>query len=258
MSAFNKVVDICSIAKQVNKEFGFDVIYAAITGSCAMGVNNVTSDIDLFMLVDNKCNENMFTDGKLKVIRSIEGNSIEIIIFPVWYFLAKKDDDYYVWDFISRFLNASEIWISDINKNEIIEKIYLNYKVTDVVDAYLVRAEGNYNKFISVADKIPARKYLYTLNHIFSVRMLLENRKKPSIKFYEMAELLVNDKRILPEIKNIYKINKDSTENKETCLCQCSEELNRYIVAELKWIKEIRTGLSETKTVYDILCNEHN
>lgn len=240
------------------------VLFGAIGGSYALGLQNNSSDIDVFVMLDN-----VNFSGFRKEHFEIEENGIKIDCTGVNYRQALVDINRYVLlpkeyptklhysekeiqenvgkrdyerpDFVRSLLYR--IGLSDeILMKERMQREYENYgklmKIIDIIDYHFSCLLGNYMECIFEKNNVNIRKYLYCVHQILTCRWLMNYKDRPSMDFERLLKRSLIDEEVKNVVDQIYVINKMTMGKKEKVEIEKENILNQFIYAQINVIQE--------------------
>lgn len=259
---------------EAEKQIGCKIVFGAVGGSYSLGLQNRSSDIDFYLIVDNDKlfgvlhqKMNIVVQGEEKTIDmmcvSYQEILREIEIYkniPKQYptvmhrteeekrkHISKGDTERpdFIRSVLFRVLLSDEI----INR-EWTENRYREFKdglrIVDIIDYQYTRIYGNYNEKIRNMDLVPIRKYLYVIHQICTCRCLMYCTQKPPMNFIEIVNRAVSDILLKDKIFSLYEKNRNSVRDKSIELADKDEAINHFI---LQSVEKIRIYLE--KSVHD-------
>ncbi len=263
---------------RIEKEIEYKILFGAVGGSYSLGLQNSSSDIDLYLILDSDEIWNVFEKkigiyihGKHRAIDCICVSYQEMIReikkyinkpkqYPTVLFRneeEKKDNigkkDIERLDFKRSIL--FRILLSDKIINKGVAQIKFRefkdgMKIADIIDYHYTRIYGNYHEKIINNDFIPVRKYLYTVHEICTCMYLMYNKGKPPMNMIALIDSVLSDVLLKDRIYKLYEKNRDTLKNKREELTKKDEFLNQFI---LKSMEEIEICLRGRKYLLEFL-----
>jgi len=256
---FNQILDLLI---DMESESSKKILVAGMGGSYSLGLQNITSDLDLFVVFqgDDLSYAHTITkeisDEKRKI--DLMCLPISLIIenaelwikenrrYPTVYYKTshkrneerlKKDIERedFARAFLFRTLLSGRIWYMQNfmayrqDDNTVDHAI----RIIDICDYLFTRAYGNYNEFIVDKEFVPLRKYLYTMHEICSIKWLLKYETKPEPDFYKLIGLQSLDSEITEVFKQWYFMNRDCKIQKNKAIVSGNLLINKFFYREL-------------------------
>lgn len=162
--------------------------------------------------------------------------------------------DYGEWVLQLLILNDT-IWLADQYSLSRLNSIYEAFKTIDILDAFFVRAYGNYHHFMEGNQKVLVRKYLYTLYQLGAIRWIIEKRVKPPMNFERLLEGMGLEEELFTHIMKMKKSNHDSTIYKGHYLERADELINQYIKETLEYAEIVIREYDRNETFIKIVRN---
>lgn len=249
--------------KELNKK-QMKAVIIAWGGSYSLGLQNRTSDIDLYAVIQNDKMEEVpayysFYDCDVQqqvdvmcvsmdaVLQEIENYNKTTHLYPTYIFREKKlgtsqMKDMQREDFkrgmIFRTILTDYVWTKDeIGKYFSVFQGILKRQV--LLDFYFTRAIGNYVNFIADKEQIAVRKYLYTLHEIWYCQWIISKDTIPPINFMKLKNSVLNDiDNLKGKIQELLNRNHDTSLTKDMLFVNSDQEINKYIKEKLTWIEK--------------------
>lgn len=137
------------------------------------------------------------------------------------------------------FLLSDSIWLPKDFDDRQLNDLYKQRKTIDIMDAFFLRAYGNYCKFLKDRKEVLVRKYLYTIHHLETIIWIAENRTKPPFLFQKLVELADLDQSVKERIRHYYDLNSRSDVYKTRYKEKSSARIDSYIAERLDYAKEL-------------------
>lgn len=166
----------------------------------------------------------------------------------------KHKDDILFFTFCHEILRADVLYFKDDSVKEDFPQLCANIKTIDFLDSYYVRSYGNWCKFIVGNEKVLCRKYLYTIEHLFTIWWILYNRSKPPKYFPELCESLPIDGALKEHINKVILLNSSANVDKVNYKIESDEVLNENIKVLLEKFEPEIFKYDKNET-FDVILN---
>lgn len=254
------------------------ILFGAICGSYSLGLQNSSSDIDYYIVVD----EVDYTEVRLLPEDLVIGNKmvhVEFICIP--YNEILKDISQYIKcnrryptalyrsieetekNLLSNTLEKPDfkrgalfrILLSDVmfNKPVAYQKLQEfsdGIRVIDIIDYQYTRLRGNYMEKVEGKEKVPLRKYLYMIHQVCTCIKLMQSNKKPIKDFFKLIDDTIRDDVLKNLIQSYYDSNKFASNDKRKEMVDNNEMLNLFLKENMD---NIETYLRENQKSEEVL-----
>lgn len=250
--------------EKIEETLGYQVMFGAVGGSYSLGLQNSSSDIDCYFIL-NTDNSLGFVKKKIdcliqckraavdamcvsygELLREIEEFGKVPRRYPTILYrteeseenVGKKDIERsdFKRSMLFRVLLSDQIIHAAVAKQKS-EELADGIRIRDIIDYQFTRAYGNYREAICQKQFIPVRKYLYTVHEICTSKALMNSHQKPAMDFMHLIDGTVFSKVVSEKIADIYGKNKYASEDKGKVLVPQCVELNQFIVDSIDEIR---------------------
>lgn len=258
--------------KELECEIHREVLFGALGGSYSVGLENLTSDIDFYLICSGEYDDKVLCLSKEFEYngqeRKIDFMCVGIETAYKQNILYKKNGNYpscfyrnlhqdkiaqlpdiqrpdFPKDVLFRTLMSDNIW-KNSSVGYDLGAINRYICVMDVLDYNYIRAYGNYVNYIENKDVVMLRKYLYALHEIFTCLWVVRYAEKPPMDFINLLKGFC-DLKIKNKVKQMYNLNKNADKSKRHCLVAADIEINQYIWEGLTIVKR---RIEEDKDIF--------
>lgn len=267
----------CEIMKrlhEIERDFESEVLFGAVGGSISLGLNNQSSDIDIYLVFGQTEHKAMrpvsigMCEGNHRVKKAdfmaLDANKLkeEIerynqtkILYPTKLHRTGEDNEFQKKDIEREDFGRSvlcRIFLADevVNReklNEFVGKIQGGLQTVLLIDNQFTRLYGNVAEKIRDKESVPIRKYLYSLWSVWVCLLLMRGVPKPYSNFaYLQKQVAEFDDDFLGKFEhanreNIYEIlkrNEAAAEDKAIAMMPSQDWLNEYLEKCVSKIQE--------------------
>lgn len=262
----NVMNSIMCVKNEIEQEIGGDILFGAIVGSHSLGLQNSSSDIDVYFIVNELKDSNKY---RLKKYIEVDGEQKQIDIICVKYKeLLNEINDYIIMEkkyptVLYRSQKEDEenrvktddqrtdfkrsifyrIILSDFIINKEVLQVKLaelesGMQILDIIDYHYIRMYKNYKEVIEDKELVPIRKYLYVLHQISTCRYLINMLSKPTINFRKLVMDGIDNDILRDKIEDMYQKNRKEKKGKKDVYVAKDILINEYIRVNLEEIRE--------------------
>lgn len=255
---------IAAAIGEIEKQIGYKIICGAAGGSYSLGLQNASSDVDCYMIIDCEessdvihVNKEMDILGKTiavdfmcvayqDIIQEIKIYLEKDKKYPTVFFRTEQEEkanagkkDVCRPDFkrsvLFRVLLSDEVLrLEEFKKNH--EDFKEGIRIVDIIDYQFTRIYGNYMGNVKDKGFVPVRKYLYILHEICTCECLMRSPCKPPMHLLDLADCATLDTVLKSKLVNLYLQNRKAVKEKEAVLTCKDMELNEFIREKLSEI----------------------
>lgn len=256
--------------KELEKKYDIIILMGCFTGSCTMNFHNSSSNFTFTFIFDSNqhniekfdLNEILEINGKYdlrvtlygrkkcNILQGIEIQKQTDIKYPVYRTRNKAEIEnrtsppQYRKDFwffvLLKMVTTDNLWIKNSSDaHKLFDTLRNELYIIDILDFYFTRAQGNYDTYLTKEQKIPLRKYLYTLHEVMYMNWIIEKKVVPPMDFYELSRQTIKKDAVELEMSHLYKMNKESSMVKKKLFVSRNDILNNYIKENLLYIESI-------------------
>lgn len=267
---------IKSALNNFQKEQHLEILIAALGGSCSIGTDNTTSDLDIYVIYRHLGNKifprkmycqttnmdeiHIVSCSEQEIICEIEAYGAETHVYPSYLHRTKEEMQKqqtltmyerrdYPRTLVFYTLMADVVWTFDMSEEECYRQFRQGLAVSDVLDFYYTKAYGNYEHFIENQVSVLARKYITTIQEILYCRWICEKKTIPPMDVRDLLDTYMNTipDELKSVIQNIYDTNRSTAEEKTKKEIASSKAMNQYIY---EWLQLIKKEFSSLEHIY--------
>lgn len=164
-----------------------------------------------------------------------------------------RQRDEYPFVMFHLLLLGNSMWVSDVCMKRNLTELWGLERTIDALDTFFVRAYGNYVYYMKDQERVPLRKYLYTLSQIWAIEWLLDRGTKPPMMFVELMAGMEIEESIRRSTSELIALNREETLHKTKAYTDSRPELNGYIAAMLDRQKERIALYPREETLADVI-----
>ena len=251
---------------EIEKIIGHKIVFGAIGGSYSLGLQNGSSDIDCYLIVEG--GSSLGVEQK-SVTLSVRGKRAPIDFMCVSYNTVLNEIEEYnkiPKNYPTVFYRTDKAREENIKrkdvarpdfKRSILFRILLGdhiihitsakeksneyasgILIRDIIDYQFTRIYGNYKEVIYQKQFVPVRKYLYVIHEICTCESLMNSPQKPPMDFLRLIEGTIFDESLKYKAISLYKKNRQSTRAKAYETTAQDTEINRFIADEIDKVSD--------------------
>lgn len=250
--------------REIEEQCGGKILFGAVGGSYSLGLQNRTSDVDVYLMLENldfqgvktvhhtfRVNESAVSGDFLcidyhQALEELRNYLFKEKKYPTKFYytdeekknyLEKKDmerPDFMRGMFYRIFL-ADEL-IGQKEAKKFLAEYGRKLKVKDIVDYQFSRVYGNYKEKIEGKRRVEIRKYLYCIHEVLTCKSLMESAKKPPMLFMDLLEKSKLDVGLNKILLDLYEWNLRAEVGKEHLCVTADDDLNRFICEQISEI----------------------
>lgn len=260
------------------KEYDVKIIIASLGGSLSIGTSNMLSDLDIYVIYDDKNKTlpckikfqseysnielHIISCGKNRILDSLNlfDTKYEKRKYPTYLYRTKSEIEMnhkltmyeredYPRTLIFYTLVGNEIWFFDESLEDVYKLFKKGLRVIDALDFYYTKTIGNYEHFIKGKNQISARKYITVIQEILYCRYMLEKKTVPPMDLKKLLNIYRHEfsKEELKDFDRAYCMNQDSKKSKEQNLLEIPDSL---IIYTKKWLGILRDKFRDVDGYY--------
>ena len=270
-----------------NKGWLYEPILGYLGGSAAYGFCSGGSDLDWFLL----CKNEMEFGSKLLKKDSTAHSDLMLVgynqilsiihkldigrgqrLYPTVFYRSPEEDAFYksanpyrgkdpscfhkddvkFFD-LCIFLRAEMLWVNEKYKWFDLFALYAQIRTIDFLDAHFVRAYGNFQNFIQGQSQVAPRKYLYTIQHLLTMKWILEKGTKPPLNYLNFKRNMTFEALLKEHMDCLMNRNASAIVEKEKDRMNADVWLNHYIEEQLEILQPKLEQYDKDETYGDIM-----
>lgn len=270
---------IVNSTSTIEDVLGHTILFGAVGGSYSMRLQNSSSDIDCYLVIDGNPSSGVI---QKQIMLSIQREQVPVDfmcvsyraildeieayikrpkLYPTVLFRTEaeqeqnvKEKDILRPDFkrsmLFRILLSDHI-INEAMARERHAEFTGGILIRDIIDYQFTRIYGNYSEAIDRQQLVSLRKYLYVIHEICTCEALMNFPQKPPMDFLYLMKRTLPGQHLKSKVALLYHKNRQRAGPKTQEMVPQDGELNNFIARAIERISNyLKTNMGNTEVLY--------